>query len=1273
MSTPTDTGGGGMSPVERVGLRLWRMLGVGTDEEIMDCIRDFQALSIRGRGAGSSTPSSSAASGAFSFEEVTPPAAVGGESSDLPAGLGEYAAGVDEFVVPPDTPSSVRNYWESPRVTRAVLVGEGHCRSKASEMGAMDWIICLSSPCDLLSHNEPRAIKMEVSGPTLVIEAPTASAATKRKGFNRPSIPVSAFPDTFQRSGGLARVQALRMNPMELRAFFLTYPGRDKMEILMRGGVATLQGGDGTEESMKPNQVHSTNPEEYQREEEAGPGYPEWENLGQDAFHSDLPASVASFPTYPTKAPQATATGRLVKQLSEVHERINKLEKRFDFKDLALSNTFRRVREYLDKEIANALAASREYAFELLDQGGYDYVATWSRQPADRPSQAGQPVTDEHLGIQQGGDALQSAIREQVEEELRREFDEKLAMKVRELEAKHQRDFEAFKRYCDTMDLGRRLQQVEDSFNDPKGVITVLENAVKGLQDQKSEMAVVRAQQVFKSESDVEAWASALGHREDMHKYVPDMVTILMLTNQPFATFEGAMAVYGSTAKANFSDLLEAQVKVSHEVIFPENVISVSTSKEAASVGGLRWSPQFMTAEIFEGDLRNGTIVRMKEDIYRVRDGFKATYGVTFPPDKNPIVHAILMEQLTEATVQAIGWLEEMQLPFYRALKAGGMGEKEAWTRVLVVNIEFFKDVRSVRSVTATPSAASMIYGSFRATDLIGEYVRCHFIQHPKIASTLVLTSMEREGKAAEAAAKEIKVERERINRLEHRVQQAEGAMNTLKQKNPSLQADREITALSAALGGDELIGELHGDLPIRLKPGTGEKDVIQSVRAIGRQGRGRVQVVVIGWPSLAWVEAAELWGASVEAFIVQKRNKDNVLTHQLFPTIPILTPPRLYPPVHNRDWSGALLATIDSSEDTSLVARCIDAWNPTHVILAVHGDTSRREANNLLPTRPAAYHEYNLVCRHDQFGGGEAQFKEPVYPADRVGPDISRALPHHCGLWVMAESVYSEEPVLRQLETHELNAIWDYAGKLWVHLGPERERCLLRARIRSPPAKMTRTIAVPKDFHGASLEEIGEDDRFHEARPGDHLCCPFQCPNCHSQNIKGRDLRREWIEDAAFECMVIRARIDAFWARQRGTVKSHVREVKNMRRMGRAMGFDPFPPLGPYPLGEHLGMMQATMMEMRGLDKGRKGGNVKFGSARGVRSTGTVLWESSPAGGGDLVLSSSSVKGRYVLSRNPTEARWFELFARGISKGRHSRTGQGLHSRSSSQTDQHV
>lgn len=76
---------------------------------------------------------------------------------------------------------------------------------------------------------------------------------------------------------------------------------------------------------------------------------------------------------------------------------------------------------------------------------------------------------------------------------------------------------------------------------------------------------------------------------------------------------------------------------------------------------------------------------------------------------------------------------------------------------------------------------------------------------------------------------------------------------------------------------------------------------------------------------------------------------------------------------------------------------------------------------------------------------------------------------------------------------------------------------------------------SVPKDFHGVTLDELGEGDRFMVARPGNHLCCSFQCPGCHSQIIQGKDLQRDHVEDQAFECMVIRATLDAFWAHQRG------------------------------------------------------------------------------------------------------------------------------------------
>lgn len=95
-----------------------------------------------------------------------------------------------------------------------------------------------------------------------------------------------------------------------------------------------------------------------------------------------------------------------------------------------------------------------------------------------------------------------------------------------------------------------------------------------------------------------------------------------------------------------------------------------------------------------------------------------------------------------------------------------------------------------------------------------------------------------------------------------------------------------------------------------------------------------------------------------------------------------------------------------------------------------------------------------------------------------------------------------------------------------------------------------------------------------------------FQCPNCQSQNIRGVDIEPGMAEDEAFECVAIRATLDAFWSRT--TVKRHAREVEFTIKYGRAFCFNPFPPLGPYPLYQHMGMLQAILVEMRSMEKGR-------------------------------------------------------------------------------------
>jgi hypothetical protein len=79
------------------------------------------------------------------------------------------------------------------------------------------------------------------------------------------------------------------------------------------------------------------------------------------------------------------------------------------------------------------------------------------------------------------------------------------------------------------------------------------------------------------------------------------------------------------------------------------------------------------------------------------------------------------------------------------------------------------------------------------------------------------------------------------------------------------------------------------------------------------------------------------------------------------------------------------------------------------------------------------------------------------------------------------------------------------------------------------------------RDFNGALLAELEDETHFREAHPGDHLCIPFQCPNCQSQNIRGWSVNNLLIDDLVFECMVVQATLDAFWSRASKTVGNHV------------------------------------------------------------------------------------------------------------------------------------
>ena len=62
----------------------------------------------------------------------------------------------------------------------------------------------------------------------------------------------------------------------------------------------------------------------------------------------------------------------------------------------------------------------------------------------------------------------------------------------------------------------------------------------------------------------------------------------------------------------------------------------------------------------------------------------------------------------------------------------------------------------------------------------------------------------------------------------------------------------------------------------------------------------------------------------------------------------------------------------------------------------------------------------------------------------------------------------------------------------------------------------------VPQDFYGASLAEVEDEIRYQTPRPGDHLCCTFQCPNRQSQTIRDTSLVEGVVEDDVFACLAI-------------------------------------------------------------------------------------------------------------------------------------------------------
>ena len=156
----------------------------------------------------------------------------------------------------------------------------------------------------------------------------------------------------------------------------------------------------------------------------------------------------------------------------------------------------------------------------------------------------------------------------------------------------------------------------------------------------------------------------------------------------------------------------------------------------------------------------------------------------------------------------------------------------------------------------------------------------------------------------------------------------------------------------------------------VKLLPG--EQIAVDVITNVGRENHSRVRVRIIGDSSFTWVDLAYQWGAYIEAVVFDSINDNQDLSRHLHnkyhcPVLSTTTALKLPP---HEPWHGIVFATVATDEDRDRVHELFAAWLPAELIIAAHGNRTRREAMQLVPEHSGFYYFKSSKVRHSDFGG---------------------------------------------------------------------------------------------------------------------------------------------------------------------------------------------------------------------------------------------------------------------------------------------------------------
>jgi hypothetical protein len=161
-------------------------------------------------------------------------------------------------------------------------------------------------------------------------------------------------------------------------------------------------------------------------------------------------------------------------------------------------------------------------------------------------------------------------------------------------------------------------------------------------------------------------------------------------------------------------------------------------------MGGFKWAPGFASRAAFEGPYQNGTRDQMRKGLQAAMRNYQRAVDAKYPSGPT---RRVFSEMLRIAGTQAVAFVDAL-IPLADMLETTGMSEADAWERTALYPKALFDAIKLVRVTTVKlkDQGGAMLWGSMQTTVLVEEYAINNFIDHPKIASMLALSSMQKEG-----------------------------------------------------------------------------------------------------------------------------------------------------------------------------------------------------------------------------------------------------------------------------------------------------------------------------------------------------------------------------------------------------------------------------------------------------------------------------------------------------------------------------------------------